>query len=67
MPQIIPPMSWLRTVRVFISRPAAKAPTIRGTRISQVETWIRTSTNSAPIAYMIFSPCDPPVEVYVPA
>src|SRR5262249_47121007 len=67
MPQIIPPISWLRTVRVLISRPAAKAPTIRGTRISQGEAWTRTSTNSAPIAYITLSPWEPPLEVFLPA
>ena len=36
MPQIMPPISWLRAVRVFMMRPAAKAPTMRGTRISRV-------------------------------
>jgi hypothetical protein len=37
----MPPISWLRMVRVFISRPAAKAPTMRGTRISHVNAWTR--------------------------
>lgn len=50
MPQIIPPMSWLRAVRGFTMRPAAKAPVMRGTRISRVKRWMRTSTNSAPNA-----------------
>src|SRR6266536_2137873 len=61
MPQIMPPMYWLRAVRVFMRRPAANAPTIRGTRISRVSALMRTSTNSAPNAYMSFSPFGPPV------
>lgn len=36
----------------FAYRPAAKAPTMRGTRISRVSARTRTSTNSAPLAYL---------------
>jgi hypothetical protein len=60
MPQIMPPSSWLLAVRVFMICSAAKAPTMRGTRISSVRACTRTSTNSAPIAYISFSPCEPP-------
>src|ERR1700684_2102066 len=47
MPQISPPINWLRAVRGFMIWPAAKAPSSRGTRISWVHRLIRTSTNSA--------------------
>ncbi len=67
MPQIIPPISWLCTVRLFINRPAAKAPTMRGTRISRVAALMRTSTNSAPMAYISFLPLGPPVMAPLPA
>ena len=60
MPQIMPPINWLRAVRVFMMRPAAKAPTMRGTRISRVSALTRTSTNSAPNAYISFLPSGPP-------
>ena len=36
-PQISPPISWLRAVSGLTIRPAAKAPTTRGTRISRVQ------------------------------
>ena len=50
MPQIMPPMYWLRAVRGLTMRPTANAPVIRGTRISRVRRCTRTSTNSAPNA-----------------
>ncbi len=55
MPQIIPPINWLCAVRGFMMRPAAKAPTMRGTRISRVRACTRTSTNSAPKANIVFA------------
>src|SRR6202140_2447361 len=64
---MIPPIYWLRAVRVFMSRPAAKAPTMRGPRISRVSVWILTSTNSAPVAYIHLAPFEPPVRNGVPA
>src|SRR3979409_689726 len=64
---MIPPIYWLRAGRVFMRRPAAKAPTMRGTRISRVSAWTLTSTNSAPVAYITFSPFEPPVRNGVPA
>src|ERR1700716_2953240 len=63
----MPPINWLRAVVSFMIRPAAKAPTIRGTRISRVSAWTRTSTNSAPVAYINLSPLEPPVGNGVPA
>ena len=58
---MMPPMSWLRAVRGFMIRPAAKAPTARGARISPVSACTRTSTNWAPNAKASFSPLGPPV------
>src|SRR5712675_1788577 len=55
-----------RRVRGLRIRPAAKAPTMRGTRISRVNAWILTSTNSAPSAYISFSPSGPPVPRLLP-
>src|SRR3981081_3784560 len=52
---------------VFKCRPAAKAPTTRGTRISRVSAWTLTSTNSAPVAYINLAPFEPPVRNGVPA
>ena len=56
----MPPSSWLRAVRGLTMRPAAKAPTMRGTRISRVRRCTRTSTNSAPKANISRSPSVPP-------
>ena len=50
MPQTMPPRYCERAVFSFMIRPAAKAPTMRGTRISRVKRLTRTSTNSAPKA-----------------
>src|SRR5262245_1049849 len=35
-PQIIPPWSWLSTMRGLMMRPAAKAPTTRGANLSEI-------------------------------
>ncbi len=48
MPQIIPPISWLRAVVGFMIRPAAKAETARRTRTSRVRACTPTSMKWAP-------------------
>ena len=55
MPQICRPCIWLHAVSGLTIVPAAKAPTMRGARISRVSAWIRTSTNWAPKAKAIAS------------
>ena len=47
----MPPMSWLRAVVGFTTRPAANTPSIRFSRTSPVSASTRTSTKCAPYAY----------------
>ena len=47
-PQIMPPIYWLCAATGLMMVPAANAPTMRGTRTSQVRLCTRTSTNCAP-------------------
>ena len=62
MPQIMPPRYCDRAVRGFMMWPAANAPVMRGTRISRVRAWTRTSTISAPNANIVLSsPAPPPI------
>ncbi len=48
MPQVMPPVNWLRAVSGLTIRPAAKMPSIRRTRTSPVATSTAASANWAP-------------------
>ena len=49
-PIVMPPISWDRAVVGLTMRPAAKTPTILGTRTSPVSMLTRACTNWAPNA-----------------